>query len=167
MAKDVKEIKLTAREANKIFCKSGKRELEKAYEKIRKATEMGSLSIDLIINGVENADYVFENLVRDGYTGTEQALNSYFDDHRMVLTIDWSKIESPDKRYILLMDDTRNKFGQVCATLHHGKKSDSWTFKYVNNMAEAINFDYTVTAKDLEEAPDWVKAIEPVEVDQE
>ena len=119
MAKDVKEIKLTAREANKIFCKSGKRELEKAYEKIRKAAEMGSLSIDLIINGVENADYVFENLVRDGYTGTEQALNSYFDDHRMVLTIDWSKIESPDKRYILLMDDTRNKFGQVCATLHH------------------------------------------------
>ena len=35
----------------------------------------------------------------------------------------------------------------------------------MNNMSEVINFDYTVTAKDLEEAPDWVKAIEPVEVD--
>ncbi|MBA2914576.1 hypothetical protein [Limosilactobacillus frumenti] len=45
---------------------------------------MGSLSVEPVINGVDNAGYVFESLVRDGYTGTEQALNGDINDRRMV-----------------------------------------------------------------------------------
>lgn len=136
-------------------------ELKNVYDKIREAVNSGRYRADYIASNSEIGDYIFNHLVMDDYYVEMQSIT----DGNLGLSISWEDVEDdPDRRYILLMDDTRNEFGQVCVTLHHGKTSDSWIFKYVNNMSEAINFDYTVTARDLEDAPDWVKAIEPIEV---
>lgn len=164
----MKSSAITAKEARKkTQAKVVERrvfELKNVYDKIRESVNAGRYRADYIASNDEIGDYIFNHLVVDDYYVEMQVII----DGALGLSISWedSSYDS-DKRYILLMADTRNEFGQVCATLHHGKTSDSWTFKYVNNMSEAINFDYTVTARDLEDAPDWVKAIEPepVEVD--
>lgn len=156
---------ITAREAHeKTQAKVVERrafELKNVYDKIREAVNAGRYRADYIASNYEIGDYIFNHLVVDDYYVEMQVIT----DGALSLSVSWEDSSyDMDKRYILLMDDTRNEFGQVCAILHHGKTSDSWTFKYVNNMSEAINFDYTVTAKDIEEAPEWVKAIEPIEV---
>lgn len=163
--------RITAKEANLRAAKQKenayKETLKRVYGAIHANVSLGLFETEQIINGYEEADYIFDQLVmNDEYAVNLSAVNSDPDDERMRLKISWSSesLVDPNKKYILLMDDTRNEFGQVCAILHHGQTSDSWTFKYVNNMSEAINFSYTVTAKDIEEAPEWVKAIEPVEV---
>lgn len=159
--KDVKPIKITAREAcQKIEKETQIKAIVKAYEVIREAVDLGMTSVKLWLDDLNTCDLVFNELVKQGYNLEQKKVN---DDWQ--LEVNWENVDlDPNKKYILLMDDTRNEFGQVCAILHHGQTSDSWTFKYVNNMSEAINFSYTVTAKDIEEAPEWVKAIEPVEV---
>ena len=159
--KDVKPIKITAREAcQKIEKETQIKAIVKAYEVIREAVDLGMTSVKLWLDDLNTCDLVFNELVKQGYNLEQKKVN---DDWQ--LEVNWENVDlDPNKKYILLMDDTRNEFGQVCAILHHGQTSDRWTFKYVNNMSEAINFGYTVTAKDIEEAPDWVKAIEPVEV---
>lgn len=159
--KDVKPIKITAREAcQKIEKETQIKAIVKAYEVIREAVDLGMTSVKLWLDDLNTCDLVFNELVKQGYNLEQKKVN---DDWQ--LEVNWENVDlDPNKKYILLMDDTRNEFGQVCAILHHGQTSDSWTFKYVNNMSEAINFGYTVTAKDIEEAPEWVRAIEPVEV---
>ena len=159
--KDVKPIKITAREACQKMEKETKiKAIVKAYEAIREAVGLGMISIKLWFEDLNTCDLVFNELVKQGYNLEQKKVNNDWQ-----LEVNWENVDlDPDKKYILLMDDTRNEFGQVCAILHHGQTSDSWTFKYVNSMSEAINFSYTVTAKDIEEAPEWVKAIEPVEV---
>lgn len=137
-------------------------ELKNVYDKIREAVNAGRYRADYITSNIEIGDYIFNHLVVDDYYVEMQGIT----DGALGLSISWEDSSyDPNKRYILLMDDTRNEFGQVCVTRHHGKTSDSWIFKYVNNMSEAIHFDYTVTAKDLADAPDWVKAIEPEPVE--
>lgn len=137
-------------------------ELKNVYDKIREAVNAGRYRADYITSNIEIGDYIFNHLVVDDYYVEMQGIT----DGNLGLSISWEDVEDdPDRRYILLMDDTRNEFGQVCVTRHHGKTSDSWIFKCVNNMSEAMNFDYTVTARDLEDAPDWVKAIEPEPVE--
>ena len=165
--KDVKPIKITAREAHKRSVGTEEdyiKLLIDVYNFIHEEVDNCNTSMDYWVDSLYLADRVFNELVTQGYNvKLEKDMGS---DKVWHLSIDWEDVDlDPNTKYILLMDDTRNEFGQVCAILHHGQTSDSWTFKYVNNMSEAINFDYTVTAKDLEEAPDWVRAIEPVEVD--
>lgn len=157
---------ITAREAHErtreAILNSRQEHLNSVYEKINAATNAGLYRISDIAPDIEIGNFIFNKLVADDYYVEMSAEAACPDDHVMELNISWEENSyDPDKRYILLMDDTRNEFGQVCVTLHHGKTSDSWTFKYVNSMSEAIKFDYTVTARDLEGAPDWVKAIEP------
>ena len=164
--KDIKPIKITAREAHKRSVGTEEdyiKLLIDVYNFIHEEVDNHNTSIDYWIDSLYLADRVFNELVTQGYNvNLEKDMGS---DKVWHLSIDWEDVGlDPNTKYILLMDDTRNEFGQVCAILHHGQTSDSWTFKYVNNMSEAINFGYTVTAKDIEEAPEWVKAIEPVEV---
>ena len=164
--KDIKPIKITAREAHKRSVGTEEdyiKLLIDVYNFIHEEVDSCNTSIDYWIDSLYLADRVFNELVTQGYNvNLEKDMGS---DKVWHLSIDWEDVDlDPNTKYILLMDDTRNEFGQVCAILHHGQTSDSWTFKYVNNMSEAINFGYTVTAKDIEEAPEWVKAIEPVEV---
>lgn len=160
--------KITAREAcrqTKIGYKENcLRKLNQAYESIENAANQGISKLSLYYHDFVMANKIFAELTSQGY-----CTDLTYDDERWKLEVSWSIFDvdlDPNKKYILLMDDTRNEFGQVCAILDHGQTSDSWTFKYVNNMSEAINFGYTVTAKDIEEAPEWVKALEPVEVEE-
>lgn len=161
--KDIKPIKITAREAcQKVEKETQIKTIAAAYEAIREAVGLGMISIKLWFEDLNTCDLIFNELVKQGYNLEQKKVNNDWQ-----LEVNWENVDlDPNKKYILLMDDTRDEFGQVCAILDHGQTSDSWTFKYVNNMSEAINFGYTVTAKDIEEAPDWVRAIEPVEVEE-
>ena len=160
---------ITAKEAHdrthEIVMNTLQEHLNSVYEKINVAINAGLYRVYYIAPDIEIGNFIFNKLVADDYYVEMSATSPDPDDYAMELNIGWEDSSyDMDKRYILLMDDTRNAFGQVCTILHHGQTSDSWTFQYVNNMSEAINFGYTVTAKDIEEAPDWVKAIEPIEV---
>ena len=66
------------------------------------------------------------------------------------------------KRYVLPMERTKLADGTIAyATLD---RTGVWTIKgYVENQS-AVTFHATVTKSDIESAPDWVKAIKPVEV---
>lgn len=162
--KDIKPIKITAREAYKhaVGTEEYLNTLRDVYSDIRGNIKDGYTNAHFFYDSMSLANRVYRELLAQGYNLTLEKEKTCYH-----LTADWSDVDlDPNKRYILLMDDTRNGFGQVCAILHHGETSDSWTFKYVNNMSEAINFGYTVTVKDIEEAPEWVKAIEPIEVEE-
>jgi len=66
------------------------------------------------------------------------------------------------KRYVLPMDGTKLADGTIAyATLDH---TGVWTIKGYAEKQSAVTFHATVTQSDIDAAPDWVKAITPVEV---
>ncbi|MDC6077526.1 hypothetical protein PPJ95_08120 [Limosilactobacillus reuteri] len=163
--------RITAKEANLRAAKQKenayKETLKRVYGAIHANVSLGLFETEQIINGYEEADYIFDQLVmNDEYAVDLGAVNSDPTDERMKLTISWDSesLIDPNKKYILPMDDTRDEFGQVYAVISRGSTSSCWAFNYANNSEEAIENDYIVTAKDLEDAPEWVKSIDPVEV---
>lgn len=163
--------RITAKEANARAIKrkenSYKETLQRVYGAIHARVSLGHFDTEQIIDDHDEADYIFNQLVmEDEYAVELSAVNGNPDDHRFKLTISWDSdsIVDPNKKYILPMDDTRDEFGQVYAVISRGSTSSCWAFDCANNSEEAIENDYIVTAKDLEDAPEWVKSIEPVEV---
>ena len=74
--------------------------------------------------------------------------------------IGWT-VEKP-KHYVLPMEGTELADGTVAyAALDH---TGAWTVKGYAEEQSAITFGSTVTQSDIDAAPDWVKAITPVEV---
>ena len=66
------------------------------------------------------------------------------------------------KRYVLPMEGTKLADGTIAyATLDH---TGVWTIKAYSKKQSAVAFHDTVTQPDIDMAPDWVKAITPVEV---
>lgn len=164
--------RITAKEANLRATKQKenayKETLKRVYGAIHANVSLGRFETEQIIDGFEEADYVFNQLVmKDEYAVTLGAVNSDPDDERMKLTISWDSesLIDPNKKYILPMEGSQDEFGQVYAVISRGLTSSRWAFNYANNSEEAIGNDYIVTAKDLEYAPEWVKVLEPVEVE--
>ena len=95
------------------------------------------------------------------------AVNSDPDDERMKLTISWDSesLIDPDKKYILPMEGTEEHGcpGETTQGYAYKNRRGIWTICHVFG-AGGIMDERVVTAKDIEEAPEWVKAIEPVEV---
>ena len=50
--------------------------------------------------------------------------------------------------------------------LYAFKMGNQWCAGLALNDDSAIDYGNIVTAKDLEDAPNWIKAIEPVEVEE-
>jgi hypothetical protein len=160
--------RITAKEANLRATKQKenayKERLKSVYGAIHANVSLGLFETEYIINGFEEADYVFNQLVmKDEYAVTLGAVNSDPDDERMKLTISWDfeSLIDPNKKYILPMDDATSWEGEF---YYAAIVNDHWSIAKAFTDTQIIAGGYTVTAKDIEDAPEWVKAIEPVEV---
>ncbi len=170
--------RITAKEANLRATKQKenayKERVKSVYGAIHANVSLGLFETEYIINGFEEADYVFNQLVmKDEYAVTLGAVNSDPDDERMKLTISWDSesLIDPNKKYILPMEGSTitNTFGekvQRCAFTNKLGVWDCGSFFPEKDDIALYTPNYLVTAKDIEEAPEWVKALEPVEVEE-
>lgn len=77
-----------------------------------------------------------------------------------------SKID-PDKKYILPMEGTEAEdcLGNITYSYAAKREGGSWYIGQESPFADP-KIHFTVTVKDIEEAPEWVKAIKPIEVEE-
>ena len=164
--------RITAKEANLRAAKQKenayKETLKRVYGAIHANVSLGLFETEQIINGYEEADYIFDQLVmNDEYAVDLSAVNSDPDDERMRLKISWSSesLVDPNKKYILPMEGTEEHGcpGETTQGYAYKNRRGIWTICHVFG-AGGIMDERVVTAKDIEDAPEWVKAIEPVEV---
>lgn len=156
--KDVKPIKITAREAYQQTEKETQiKEIAKAYEAIREAVDLGMTSIKLWFDDLNTCDLVFNELVRQGYNLEQKKVNNDWQ-----LEVNWENVDlDPNKKYILPLEEAETTEGSYYYAVRNGGK---WQIAVSYGSSELEAFGFTVTAKDIEDAPEWVKAIEPVEV---
>lgn len=161
--KDVKPIKITAREACQKMEKETKiKAIVKAYEAIREAFGLGMFSSKLWFEDLNTCDLVFNELVKQGYNLEQKKVNNDWQ-----LEVNWENVDlNPDKKYILPMEGTEEHGcpGETTQGYAYKNRRGIWTICHVFG-AGGIMDERVVTAKDIEEAPEWVKAIEPVEVE--
>ena len=160
--KDVKPIKITAREAYQQTEKETQiKEIAKAYEAIREAVDLGMTSIKLWFDDLNTCDLVFNELVRQGYNLEQKKVNNDWQ-----LEVNWENVDlDPNKKYILPMEGTEAEdcLGNTAYSYAAKQEGGSWYIGHKSPFADP-KIHFTVTAKDIEDAPEWVKAIEPVEV---
>ena len=161
--KDVKPIKITAREAYQQTEKETQiKEIAKAYEAIREAVDLGMTSIKLWFDDLNTCDLVFNELVRQGYNLEQKKVNNDWQ-----LEVNWENVDlDPNKKYILPMEGTEAEdcLGNMAYSYAAKQEGGSWYIGHKSPFADP-KIHFTVTAKDIEDAPEWVKAIEPVEVE--
>ena len=167
--KDVKPIKITAREAHKRSV--GTEEdyimlLIDVYNFIHEEVNDRNTSIDYWIYSLYLADRVFNELVTQGYNvNLEKDMGA---DKVWHLSIEWKNVDlDPNKKYILPMDDTDIEASYGSEKAYAYKHDDGyWDIERFYGEWDGRPTYIIVTAKDIEEAPDWVRAIEPVEVEE-
>lgn len=165
--KDVKPIKITAREAYKRSVGTEEdyiKLLIDVYNFINEEVDNRNTSIDYWIDSLYLADRVFNELVKQGYNvNLEKDMGA---DKVWHLSIEWENVDlDPNKKYILPMEGTEEHGcpGETTQGYAYKNRRGIWTICHVFG-AGGIMDERVVTAKDIEEAPEWVKAIEPVEV---
>lgn len=156
--KDIVPVKISAREAHNSATNETYLELLKStYQHIRLAIKEGQTNIEHWFHDFEMADKVFHELVVQGYN-----ISMHKIDGAWCLAIDWEDVDlDPNTKYLLKLEDTKTPDG---ASFYVTGVSGNWHICVSISDAQAEGAGFTVTAKELEEAPDWVKAIEPVEV---
>lgn len=170
--KDVVPVKMTAREAHKRSVGTEEdyiKLLIDVYNFIHEEVDNRNTSIDYWIDSLYLADRVFNELVKQGYNvNLEKDMGA---DKVWHLSIEWKNVDlDPNKKYILPMEDSTiiNTFGekvQRCAFINKFGVWDCGSFFPEKTDSALYAPNFLVTAKDLEDAPEWVKAIEPVEVE--
>lgn len=167
--KDLKPIKITAREAHKRSVGTEEdyiKLLVDVYNFIHEEVDDRNTSIDYWIDSLYLADRVFNELVKQGYNvNLEKDMGA---DKVWHLSIDWSDVDlDPNKKYILPMDDTDIVAPYGSEKAYAYKHDDGyWDIERFYGEWDGRPTYIIVTAKDIEEAPDWVRAIEPVEVEE-
>ena len=165
--KDVVPVKMTAREAHKRSVGTEEdyiKLLIDVYNFIHEEVDNRNTSIDYWIDSLYLADRVFNELVKQGYNvNLEKDMGA---DKVWHLSIDWSDVDlDPNKKYILPMEGTEEHGcpGETTQGYAYKNRRGIWTICHVFGAGGMMD-ERVVTAKDIEEAPEWVKAIEPVEV---
>lgn len=163
--KDVIPVKMTAREAHNRSIGTEEdyiKLLIDVYNFIHEEVDNRNTSIDYWIDSLYLADRVFNELVKQGYNvNLEKDMGA---DKVWHLSIEWEDVDlDPNKKYILPMEDTETRMGNK---LYAFKMGNQWCTGLALNDDSAIDYGNIVTAKDLEDAPNWIKAIEPVEVEE-
>ena len=158
--------KITAREACRQteigYKENCLRKLNQAYESIENAANQGIRKLSLYYHDFVMANKIFAELTSQGY-----CTDLTYDDERWKLEVSWSIFDvDPDKKYILPMEGaySRDCYGNDLTGYAYKGTNGSWFMALRTNDEDMERLGYTVTAKDIEEAPEWVKAIEPVEV---
>ncbi|OYS80596.1 hypothetical protein CBG04_10015 [Limosilactobacillus reuteri] len=167
--KDVVPVKMTAREAHKRSVGTEEdyiKLLIDVYNFIHEEVNNRNTSIDYWIDSLYLADRVFNELVKQGYNvNLEKDMGA---DKVWHLSIEWKNVDlDPNKKYILPMEGTEEHgcLGETTQGYAYKNRRGIWTICHVFG-ARGIMDERVVTAKDIEEAPEWVKAIEPVEVEE-
>lgn len=159
--KDVVPVKISAREAHNGATNETYLELLKStYQHIRLAIKEGQTNIEHWFSDFEMADKIFHELVVQGYN-----ISMHKVDGDWCLTIDWEDVDlDPNTKYILPMEETEflNYYNEPIRSYVYKKDDGHWSV--TESSHDNAKRGYTVTAKDIEEAPEWVKALEPVEV---
>lgn len=138
------------------------RELNQAYESIENAANQGISKLSLYYHDFVMANKIFGELTSQGYSTCLT-----YDRERWELEVSWSILDvNPDKKYILPMEGaySRDCYGNDLTGYAYKGTNGSWFMALRTNDEDMEGLGYTVTAKDIEEAPEWVKALEPVEV---
>lgn len=165
--KDVVPVKMTAREAHKRSVGTEEdyiKLLIDVYNFINEEVNNRNTSIDYWIDSLYLADRVFNELVKQGYNvNLEKDMGA---DKVWHLSIEWKNVDlDPNKKYILPMEGTEAEdcLGNMVYSYAAKQEGGSWYIGHKSPFADP-KIHFTVTAKDIEDAPEWVKAIEPVEV---
>lgn len=142
--------------------------LDDVYDSIARAARNGRYTIECEIPNIEIGNYVFDKLVDSDYYVEMEAEQSTINDHNtMRLAIGWEDApRADDKKYILPLEETEHSdmFGNTRRLYALKLDSGEWTVCFGAHMHNLVERGVYVTAKDLDDAPEWVKAIEPVEV---
>ncbi len=158
--KDIKPIKITAREAYKQSVETEEylNTLRAVYSDIQGNIKDGYTNAHFFYDSMSLVNRVYRELLAQDYNLTLEKEKTCYH-----LTVDWSDVDlNPNKKYILPMDGTGTRHVyQKYAVMNVLR---SWEVFSAQGDDEAQRNGYTVTAKDIEDVPEWVKAIEPVEV---
>lgn len=159
--KDVKPIKITAREAYKqsVGTEEYLNTLRDVYSDIQGNIKDGYTNAHFFYDSMSLVNRVYRELLAQDYSLTLEKEKTCYH-----LTADWSDVDlDPNKKYILPMEDTETRMGNK---LYAFKMGNQWCTGLALNDDSAIDYGNIVTAKDVEDAPNWIKAIEPVEVEE-
>lgn len=160
--KDIKPIKITAREAYKqsVGTEEYLNTLKDVYSDIQGNIDDGYTNAHFFYDSMNLVNRVYRELLAQDYNLTLEKEKTCYH-----LTVDWSDVDlDPNKKYILPLEEAETTDGAYYYAVRDGGK---WKIAVSYNPSELEAFRFTVTAKDIEDAPDWVKAIEPVEVQKE
>ena len=161
--KDIKPIKITAREAYKqsVGTEEYLNTLKDVYSDIQGNIDDGYTNAHFFYDSMSLADRVYRELLAQDYNLTLEKEKTCYH-----LTVDWSDVDlDPNKKYILPMEGTEAEdcLGNTAYSYAAKQEGGSWYIGHKSPFADP-KIHFTVTAKDIEDAPEWVKAIEPVEV---
>ena len=161
--KDIKPIKITAREAYKqsVGTEEYLNTLKDVYSDIQGNIDDGYTNAHFFYDSMNLVNRVYRELLAQDYNLTLEKEKTCYH-----LTVDWSDVDlDPNKKYILPMEGTEEHgcLGETTQGYAYKNRRGVWTICHVFG-AGGIMDERVVTAKDIEEAPEWVKAIEPVEV---
>lgn len=161
--KDVKPIKITAREAYKQSVETEEylNTLRAVYSDIQGNIKDGYTNAHFFYDSMSLVDRVYRELLAQDYNLTLEKEKTCYH-----LTVDWSDVDlNPNKKYILPMEGTEAEdcLGNMVYSYAAKQEGGSWYIGHKSPFADP-KIHFTVTAKDIENAPEWVKAIEPVEV---
>lgn len=134
------------------------------YDLIRECIDKGMVHTNYWIDDFALANRVFRELAIQGYKGTLEKDDGAAKE--WCLYIDWSDVDlDPNKKYILPMEgtDIENSYDNSKAYAYR-HDDGHWSVGRFYGEWDGNPTGIVVTAKDIEEAPDWVKALEPVEV---
>lgn len=158
--KDIKPIKITAREAYKqsVGTEEYLNTLKDVYSDIQGNIDDGYTNAHFFYDSMNLVNRVYRELLAQDYNLTLEKEKTCYH-----LTVDWSDVDlDPNKKYILPLEEAETTDGAYYYAVRDGGK---WQIAVSYNPSQLEAFRFTVTAKDIEEAPEWVKAIEPVEVE--
>lgn len=162
--KDIKPIKITAREAYKqsVGTEEYLNTLKDVYSDIQGNIDDGYTNAHFFYDSMNLVNRVYRELLAQDYNLTLEKEKTCYH-----LTADWSDVDlDPNKKYILPMDDTDSEASYGNSKAYAYKHDDGyWNIERFYGEWDDRPTYIIVTAKDIEEAPDWVKAIEPVEVE--
>lgn len=162
--KDIKPIKITAREAYKqsVGTEEYLNTLKDVYSDIQGNIDDGYTNAHFFYDSMNLVNRVYRELLAQDYNLTLEKEKTCYH-----LTVDWSDVDlDPNKKYILPMDDTDSEASYGNSKAYAYKHDDGyWNIERFYGEWDDRPTYIIVTAKDIEEAPEWVKAIEPVEVE--
>lgn len=161
--KDIKPIKITAREAYKqsVGTEEYLNTLKDVYSDIQGNIDDGYTNAHFFYDSMNLVNRVYRELLAQDYNLTLEKEKTCYH-----LTVDWSDVDlDPNKKYILPMEGTEAEdcLGNMVYSYAAKQEGGSWYIGHKSPFADP-KIHFTVTAKDIEDAPEWVKAIEPVEV---